>query len=174
MLDCRVLARADKRVVRQYEDLIADAGLEPNRIDFTTFNLYNLFAERLELAENSFLVTSHGAALGVLIFYDGLLEFCRSKELPGGALETNRAFRELNSSLIVYKERYPAHVPTEAFCIHSGDNGDAFSAMVAEVTGMEPVMLDVDKVIGGGKSPAIDRKTLRTLTAALGAASRNL
>ncbi|HEX9023073.1 MAG TPA: pilus assembly protein PilM [Geobacteraceae bacterium] len=163
-----------RQVLLQYEDLLAEAGLEPNRIDFTTFNLYHLFSQRLELAENSMLITSHGAALGMLIFYGGLLEFYRAKELPVGSLETNRAFRELNSSVIVYQEKYPAHAPSEAFCIHSGDNGEAFSAMVAEATRLEPVILDVERAIDLGRSHAVDKKTLAMLTAALGAAARNL
>ncbi len=160
-------------VVCQYEDLLCKAGMEPNQIDFTTFNLYHLFARRLELAENSFLISCHGGVLGVMIFYDGLLEFCRAKELSGGNLEPNRLFRELNSSILVHQEKYPAHAPTEAFCIHSGDGAESFCALIAEATGLEPVLLDVGRVIGRG-GPTVDAKTLRTLTAALGAATRNL
>jgi type IV pilus assembly protein PilM len=37
-------------VVQQYEELLVEAGLEPNRIDFTSFNLYSLFSQRLDLA----------------------------------------------------------------------------------------------------------------------------
>jgi type IV pilus assembly protein PilM len=163
-----------RQVVRQYEDLLAEAGLEPNRIDFTTFNLYQIFSQRLELAENSYLITCHSGVLGILIFSDGMLEFCRTKELPGNHPDVNRVFRELNSSLLIYKEKYPNHSPSEAFCIYSADDSEAFCNLVAEATGMEPVLLDVERAIVRDRGPSVDKNTLRTLTAALGAAARNL
>jgi type IV pilus assembly protein PilM len=163
-----------RQVVRQYEDLLEEAGLEPNRIDFTTFNLYHLFSQRLELAGNSCLIACHGGVLGILIFYDGMLEFCRAKELPGINPDMNRIFRELNSSFLVYQEKYPGHSPTEAFCIYSADDTEAFCALVTEATGLEPVLLDLERVVRRDKCPVVDKKTLRELTAALGAASRNL
>jgi type IV pilus assembly protein PilM len=163
-----------RQVVRQYEDLLAEAGLEPNRIDFTTFNLYHLFSQRLELAENFFVITCHGGMLGIMIFYDGMLEFCRTKELQDNMLESNRLFRELNSSFLVYQEKNPSHSSTEAFCIYSADDAEEFCALVAETTGLEPVLMDVERVVNRGKAPGVDKKTLRTLTAALGAAARNL
>ena len=163
-----------RQVVLQYEDLLVEAGLEPNRIDFTTFNLYHLFSERLELAGNSFLITRHGGVLGILIFYDGMLEFCRAKELPGSNPDANRIFRELNSSFLVHQERYPSHSSTEAFCIYSADDAEAFCALVTEATGLEPVLLDVERAVSRGKCPSVDKKTLHELTAALGAAARNL
>jgi len=163
-----------RQVVHQYEDLLAEAGLEPNRIDFTTFNLYHLFSQRLDLAENSFLITWHSGVLGILIFSDGMLEFCRAKELSGNNPDVNRIFRELNSSLLVYQEKYPNHSPTEAFCIYSAADAEIFCALVAEATGMEPVLLDAERAIAHGRGVSVDKKTLRTLTAALGAAARNL
>ncbi|HTP64007.1 MAG TPA: pilus assembly protein PilM [Geobacteraceae bacterium] len=169
-----LVALISRQVVRQYEDLLLEAGLEADQIDFTTFNLYRLFAQRLELAESSTLITCHGGSLGVLIFHDGRLEFCRVKELSAGSLEPNRVFREINSSFLVFKEKYPAHIPTEAFCVHTGDDTEAFCALIAEATGLEPVLLDVERAVDRGNSSSPDKKTLRTLASALGAAARSL
>jgi type IV pilus assembly protein PilM len=163
-----------KPVIHQYEELLVEAGLEPNRIDFTTFNLYSLFSQRLELAENSMLVTCHGGAVGILIFNDGKLEFCRSKEVPGGIQEPNRFFREINSSFLVFKEKNPGHFPTEVFCIYSEDDAEAFCALVGEATGLDPVLLDAERIVARENCPGADVKTLRRFAAALGAASRNL
>lgn len=163
-----------KPVVQQYEDLLVEAGLEPNRIDFTTFNLCRLFSQRLELAENSLLITCHSGVIGILVFYDGMLGFCRAKELPGGIMEPNRIFREINSSFLIYQEKHPGHSPVEAFCVYTGDDAEAFCNLVGEATGLEPVLLDVERVVARGNGPGVDRKTLLMLTAALGAAARNL
>lgn len=161
-------------VVQQYEELLEEAGLEPARIDFTLFNLYSLFSQRLELAENSLLVTSHGGALGILIFHEGKLDFCRSKEVPGGIREPNRFFREINSSYLLYKEKNPGHLPTEAFCIYSEDDTDALCALVGEATGLDPVFLDAQRIVDMKNFPRGDVKSLRRFTAALGAAARGL
>jgi type IV pilus assembly protein PilM len=161
-------------VVRQYEDLLVEAGLDPNRIDFTTFNLYALFAQRLDLSENAMLVTCHDGVVGILMFYNGRLEFCRVKELSGGISEPNRIFREINSSFLIFTEKFPGHSPTEAFCVYSGEDGEAFSALVSEATGIAPVLLDAERVVVRDNSPVNDGKTLRRYAAALGAAARNL
>jgi type IV pilus assembly protein PilM len=163
-----------RSVVNQYEDLLVEAGLEPNQIDFTTFNLHRLFAGRLELAENSVVIACYGGVVSILIFHGGMLEFCRVKEMPGGILEPNRVYRELNSSFLIFQEKYPGHSPSEAFCIYSADEAEAFSPVIAEATGLEPVLLDVERVVARDNGFSVDRKTLRTLTAALGAATRNL
>lgn len=163
-----------RQVVHQYEELLVEAGLEPDRIDFTTFNLYSLFSQRLDLSDNSILVTCHGGASGMLIFHDGYLEFCRSKEVPGGIREPNRFFREINSSLLLYNEKFTGHSPTEAFCIYSEDDTEAFCSLVGEATGLEPVLLDAERIFAPVNCPGADVKTLRRYAAALGSAVRNL
>jgi type IV pilus assembly protein PilM len=94
--------------------------------------------------------------------------------MPGGILDPNRLYRELNSSFLVSQEKYPGQAPTEAFCISSADDPEAFSAVVAEASGLEPVLLGVDRVVKRENALATDGKTLRTLIASLGAATRNL
>jgi len=163
-----------KPVVRQIEDLLAEAGLEPNRIDFTTFNLYSLFSQRLDLAENSLLVAFHESAVGILIFHEGKLEFYRAKEVSGGIREANRIYREINNSFLVFKEKTPGRLPNEAFCVYSGDDAEVFCALIEEATGLDPVLLDAERVITRSKSSDINQKTLRHFAAALGAATRNL
>jgi type IV pilus assembly protein PilM len=161
-------------VVQQFEELLVDAGLEPNRIDFTSFNLYSLFSPRLDFAENSLLVSCHEGAIGILIFHEGKLEFYRAKEVTGGIREANRIFREINSSFLVFKEKAPGRTPTEAFCVYSGDDAEAFCALIEEATGLDPVLLDAERVISSSNRSDIDLKKLRRFAAALGAATRNL
>ncbi|KAF0218292.1 MAG: type IV pilus assembly protein [Geobacteraceae bacterium] len=163
-----------RQVLNQYEDLFAEAGLQPNRIDFTTFNLFNLFSKRLELAENAAVMICYGEVISIMIFYGGTLEFYRTKDIPGGMIEANRVFREISNSLLVYGDRHPGHSMQEVFCIAYNEDAEAFSAVVTEATGLEPVLLDVERIVARKNGFAADRKTLHTLTAALGAAIRNL
>lgn len=163
-----------RQVVNQYEDLLLEAGMEPNRIDFTTFNLYRIFASRLELAENAVVMASYGGVVSMLIFFGGVLEFYRAKEIAGGMREANRVFRDLNSSLLVYQDKHPGHIITEAFCIAASEEAETFRTVAGEAVGLEPLLLDVDRVVSRSNILATDRNTLDLLTAALGAATRNL
>ena len=163
-----------RQVVTQFEELLLEAGLEANRIDFTTFNRYRLFAERLDLTANAAFITFFGKAVSILVFKSGILEFYRSKELAGGTMDADRVFREINSSLLVYREKYPGHVVNQAFCGASFEDLEILRSVVAEVTGLEPVSLDVERVLSRKNGLTADNRTLSLITAALGAATRNL
>ncbi len=159
-----------RQVLHQYEELLLEAGLQPKQIDFTTFNLYNLFAKRLELAENSAVLVGYGESVSVLIFSGGALSFYRAKEIPGGMKEANRVFREINSSLLVYNDKYPLNTITEVFYICPPRDIETFSSVVSEAMGKEPVLLDVTRMIEG--ADLVEKETLHSLAAALGAAAR--
>ncbi|MFZ3208057.1 MAG: pilus assembly protein PilM [Geobacteraceae bacterium] len=161
-------------VVNQYEELLLEAGVEPKRIDFTTFNLYRLYADRLELAENAVVMAIYGDVVSMLIIYDGILEFYRAKEIAGGMHEPNKVFRDLNSSFLAFQDKHPRHIITEAFCIADGDEAEVFLSLAGEAVNLEPLLLDAGRIVSTGDSFATDRKTLGLLTAAMGAATRNL
>jgi type IV pilus assembly protein PilM len=154
-------------VVTQYEELLSEAGLEPKFVDFTSFNLYRLFAPRLEISENGALVCFYGGAMTVLIFHGGVLSFYRSKENAG---DLQQLYREVNSSLLVYGDRHPGQTVDEVFCLTGGYDAEAFRSVVAEASGLEPVLLDAERMVtlAGG----VERGTLPQLTGALGAALR--
>lgn len=163
-----------RQVVSQYEELLAEAGLQPNRIDFTTFNICRIFSSRLEIAENAALLILHGGMVSILIFHNGVLEFYRSKELSSASNGANRIFREINSSFLVYKDNQPGYSMNKVFCIAPQDEAEAFRAIVAEAADLEPVLLDAGRVVSPKQGFNMDAKTLHTLAAALGAAVRNL
>lgn len=163
-----------RQVVTQYEDLLLEAGLQPNRIDFTTFSIYRFFTSRLENIENATLIIWHAGILTVMLFQNGVLDFYRSKELSGDHGQTNRMYREISSSLQFYKDRQPGYSINEAFFVIQPHEADAMRAVIAEATGLEPVLLDAGRIIGQKAGTAPDAKTLHVLVAAMGAAVRNL
>jgi type IV pilus assembly protein PilM len=169
-----LVSLVSRQVLNQYESLLAEAGLRPNRIDFTTFNMFRLFSSRFDIAENAALVVWHQGVISIMIFHNGVLDFYRSKELPAALNGPNRMFREIDSSLLVYREKQPAYSLTEAFCIAPQDEAETFRAIVAEATGVEPLMLDAGRVVSRKEGFGADAKTLQALTAAMGAATRNL
>lgn len=169
-----LVALISRQVVNQFEELLVEAGLEPNKLDFTTFNRYRLFANRVEMSEYVAVMTCFGRSVSILIFNSGTLEFYRSKEIPGTALDADRVFREINSSLLVHKERYPGHGVNQVYYSASVDEAELFRSVVAETVGVEPLPLDVDRIVGCKEGLTVDKKTLNMLSASLGAATRNL
>jgi len=163
-----------RQVVTQYEELLLEAGLQPNKIDFTSFNLYRLFARRFELADDYAFLSFYGGTLGIMIFAGGTLAFHRVKEIPGGRFDVHRAFREISSSLLVFKEKQSANPLSEVFCSITKEERDAFRSVVNEATGLEPVWLDTERLVNCGSSVSADSSTLFSLSGAVGAAVRDL
>lgn len=158
-------------VLTQYEELLLEAGLEPKFIDFTSFGLYRLFAPRLEISDNCAFVTYYGGAMTVLIFFAGVLSFYRTKETVG---EAQNLYREVNSSLLVYRDKHPGQPVGEVFCMAGASDAEGFRSLVADACGQEPVLLDLDRMVSLGRGVSLDRPALHALAGALGAAGRSL
>ena len=159
-------------VVTQYEELLIQAGLEPKYLDFTSFSLYRLFAPRLEMSENGAFVTFYRGAMTVLIFYGGVLSFYRTKETVG---EAQNLYREVNSSFLVYNDRHQGQAVSDAFCMVGDPTAaEGFRALVAEASGLEPVLLDLDRLVSPDRAAGLDKPALYALAGSLGAALRSL
>lgn len=161
-------------VITQYEDVLLEAGLEPNSIDFTTFNLCRFFDRRMVLAENSVFVSFYEGVLSVMILSAGAPDFYRSREIPAGAGEANRIFLEINSSLLAYKDKKGGLPVTELFCFFPSEHVDALRPLVEEATDLEPQFLETERYISRPQGIVADRDSLNHLAAAFGAALRNL
>jgi len=163
-----------RQVLQQYEELLVEAGLEPNQIDFTTFRLYELFAPRFTLDEDYVFICHAAGVLSVMLFRGGVLSFYRAKELAGRTFSVNRIYREITSSLHVYQDKAPGLSIGKVFCFVAQEHGDDFRSLVADATNQEPVILDVERVVTRAPSCMTDPTTLFSMTAAIGAAVRNL
>lgn len=169
-----LVALVSRSVMSQYEDLIAKAGLTPARIDCNSFNICRLFDRRLALQENCILISFYGSTLSITVFSQGIPEFIRSKDLTGTLATDSRVYMEINSSLLVYKERFPEHAVESVFCVVSPDAAAGFLEMVAESTGIAPVLLETKGAITPGNAAPGDQARLFPCTAAIGAALRSL
>ena len=164
---------ASRTVMSQYEDLITKAGLSPARIDCNTFTICRLFERRLSLHDNCILVSFYGSTLSVLAFSQGIPEFIRSKDLTGTVATDSRVYMEINSSLLVYKERFPERPIETVFYVASPDVSASFMEMVAEATGVPPVLLETKGAVTPGNAAPGDQSRLFPCTAAIGAALRS-
>lgn len=167
-----LVAIISRTVVSQYEDLIVKAGLSPARIDCNTFNICRLFDRRLSLHEECILISFYGSTLSIIFFSQGIPEFIRSKDLSGTPATDSRVYMEINSSLLVYKERFPERSVQTVFCVAAPDVAQSFQEMVAEATGATPFLLETKGAVTPGNSAPGDQVRLFPCTAAIGAALR--
>lgn len=163
-----------RQVLQQYEELLVEAGLEPNQIDFTSFRLFELFASKLTLDEDYLFISHMAGVLSLMVFSHGVLSFYRAKELGGRSFSINRVYREISSSLLVYQDKSPGSSIGKVYCFVDGAYGEEFRSMMADVTGQEPVLLDVGRVVVQSPACKMDPATVFTMSAAIGAALRNL
>ena len=162
-----------RQVVTQYEDLLLEAGLEPNRIDFSTLNVYRLLADRCDNSEHTAFISWFRGIVGVMVFSDGVLEFYRHKEIQGSTPEMNRLYREINSSLLVYHDKKGGQQLQKVFFTADSSDKSALGGVIGAATGLEPLYIDLDPFIQ--RSPEkVDRQTFGKLLVALAAATRNL
>jgi type IV pilus assembly protein PilM len=168
-----LVAIASRTVISQYEDLITAAGLSPARIDCNTFNICRLFDRRLSLHDECILISFYGSTLSIVAFAQGIPEFIRSKDLPGTQSTDSRVYMEINSSLLVYKERFPERQVQTVFCVAAPDVAQDFQNMVAEATGFAPVLLETKSAVIPGDSAPGDQVRLFPCTVAIGAALRS-
>lgn len=168
-----LVAMASRTVISQYEDLITLAGLSPARIDSNTFNICRLFNKRLSLQENCILISFYGSILSIIAFMDGIMELIRSKDLSGSQATDSRVYMEINSSMLLYKERFPEKTTDTVFCVASPEIAHDFQEMVAEATGFTPHLLEAKGAITPGNSAPADQARLFPYTAAIGAALRS-
>ena len=161
-----------KPVITQLEELLIEAGLEPYSMDFTSFNLYRLFSRRIEPTETCLLISYFGGSLGIMLFYDGLLDFYRSKELPGGQFDAGRLFQEISSSLLLYREKHPLRELGSCFCIVAHPQWEPLHDLVTEATGLEPLHLETERFIQAAPGVTLNSSAAFILSASLGAAVR--
>lgn len=169
-----LVALVSRTVVGQYEELLSEAGFVPARIDFNIFNLCRTFGQRMALLEDGALVSFYDGILGIMIFSRGLPEFVRIKELSGVTAVDARVYMEINSSFLVYRERFPEQPPRQVLCIAPPDMARDFCGVVTEVTGSEPVLLETKSVVVPSDAAPADQDSLFPFTAAVGAALRSL
>jgi len=169
-----LVALVSRTVIGQYEELLSAAGFVPARIDFNIFNICRTFHQRLAFLEEGALVSFYDGILGIMVFSGGLPEFVRIKDLSGAAVVDSRVYMEINSSFLVFRERFPEQVLRQVVCIAPPDMARDFCGMVTEVTGSEPVLLETKAVVIPSDAAPGDQESLYPFTTAIGAALRSL
>jgi hypothetical protein len=132
-----------------------------------------LFDSRLSLQRDCILISFYGSTLSVVAFKEGIPEFFRSKDLSGRVATDSRVYMEISSSLLVCKELHPEQPVQSIFCVSAPDVAHNFLEMVAELTGLTPLLLETKGAVVPGNAAPGDQARLFPYTAAIGAALRS-
>lgn len=99
-----VVAAMARKVLHQYEEILAGAGYNASIVDFHSLNLYNYYRPRLDLGEDFVLVGVEGGTLSFQFFQGRVLSFHRTRRVEAVPAQV---FREINRSLVGCRERFP-------------------------------------------------------------------
>lgn len=168
-----LVALVSRNIINEYEELLLSLSMEPAKIDFASFNLYRLFASRIEINAQLTFLSCYRGLLSVMIFQDGVLDFHRSKFIGTSLNDPVRLYREVNSSLLVYSDSKGGWKPQGVFYYAAPAERAVIRSVIFEATSVEPVLMDTDAMIGSSKQK-IDRTLIPDVVSALGAASRSL
>ena len=171
---CLLVAVASRSVISQYEEILEGCGVVAAKISFSALNLLRPFERLMPQDADAACIWFYGNMLGVLVMVDGIPELLRVKELPGVQRVDGRMFMEVNSSLLVFREKWPERAPRKVFTIASPALMDEFRAMVEDATGAEAVPLEVKRAIVPADAVPADQPSLFPFTGAIGAALRGL
>jgi len=169
-----MVALVSRTVIAQYEELLTEAGLAPARIEFISFSLCRAFERQMSLNDDCIIVSLYDNALGIMAFSQSIPEFIRVKDLSGAKAVDSRLFMEINSSLLIYRERFPERLTGKIFCVAQHDMAQNFLEIVKEASGASTSLLEIKAVVTPGGNAPGDQKTLFPYTAAIGAALRSL
>lgn len=164
-----IVAAIAHAVLNQYEDLVSEAGRHAVQVDFHSLNLYNYYRPRLDIGDEFILVSLESGTLGIQYVLGHILCYQRVRDFRP---DPERAFREINRTLVEAYEAFPAMKRCAVFAHVDPDiNGDVekllSSAFERDVRCLDPLLR---RFSGEGKTGGL--KPVGSVVAALGAAER--
>ncbi|MEJ2200621.1 MAG: hypothetical protein P8X63_06370 [Desulfuromonadaceae bacterium] len=156
-------------VLRQYEEVLAEAGYHAVIVDFHALNLYNFYRSRLDLGEDFVLVGVDGGLLGLQFFQNRIPCFHRHKRISHDPQEI---FDEINLSFATLGARYPGYNRAAVF-LHT-DWTEVAGLLEALRAAFEREVLVLDGKVDrfALKPEALGGVNGQSLVAAVGAAER--
>lgn len=161
-----------REIVMQTEMLLQEAGIDPVRIEFTCMSLYRSLAGRLDQHGTGGLVCYHGGRLGIMFMHNGIPNYVRSKELEGCPTNDPRVCMDLKNTLVAWRERTKQPGIGTIHTLAPPTISERFASMVAEASGIRPVLLSMADFLPTRDTDMTDRASFYPYAAAIGAALR--
>lgn len=165
---CDVIAEVILRpVILQYEELFAEAGLQPFWIGFHTLNLLRLFKHFP--AGEGHLAILYDNCFSMVALSEGRHLYCRSKSVAGYGENSDLLRRELVSSLAACRQACSGTLPGAAYCL-APPSDDRLPDMLTSTFGERGYALQAGAVIEPNPALVLDAWQTHRVSAAVGAA----
>jgi len=164
-----IVAALPRPVLDQYEGLVNEAGRHAVQIDFHSLNLYNYYRPRLDLGDEFILVSLE---LGMLSFQYVLGHSLCYQRVRNVKLNPERAFRELNRTLVEAYESFPSTRRCAVFAHVDPGLGEEIDKLLCSAFDREVKCLDPALKRFGGDGRTGGLQPVGPVVAALGAAER--
>jgi hypothetical protein len=156
----------EEAVLRQYEELLAEAGFCPVQIGFHGLELYRHLRYRLDSEGDAVLLVLNGEGITVQYYQHGILEYYRFRPVGG---QWQEQVRELHRLLAGCRRDLPGILRAGIFLYREGTIHEDLLVALTECFNRPVQVMDgsgreAGKAPGTGEMPA--------LAAALGAAER--
>ena len=164
-----IVAAIAQPVLEQYEDLVNEAGRHAVQIDFHSLNLYNYYRPRLDLGDEFILVGLESGLLSIQYVLGSRLCYQRVRNFKA---DPERAFREINRTLVEAYETFPAMKRCAIFAHVDPDMDGDIDKLLSAAFDREVKCLDpaLKRFSGEGKTGGL--QPVGSVVAALGAAER--
>lgn len=160
-----IAAVASRKVIREYEGLLINAGLKPKIVDVSLMNLLNFFIGQLK--ESFLFLTVNHRSISISIIGDGKVKLFRHKECE---IMEDRIVKEVFATLTFYRKQFPQHSLEAAYLFSQTEKVNGFlSERLSASFGGDVTELKMASVFGqaDGDTPLSEH-----LAAAIGGALR--
>ena len=165
-------------ILSQYRAALTEAGVDVERLGLASFSVWNLFRANVlkELGESANFAVMNLAAgkLSVIIFHKGSPHFMRLKDLgklddssEDGRLDIIRVLRELNASLVYYRENFSSAPIKTVYLSGDAEGIEALAEEAGAKSGIDARVLSLKSAVRQGVVPGMSA----CFSAACGAAS---
>ena len=164
-----IVAAIAQPVLEQYEDLVSEANRHAVQIDFHSLNLYDYYRPRLDLGDEFILVGLERGLLSIQYVIGHSLCYQRVREFKS---DPQRAFREINRTLVEAYESFPAMKRCVVFAHVDPDMEGEIDKLLSAAFERDVKCLDPALKRFSGERKTGGLQPVGSVVAALGAAER--
>ena len=156
-------------VLRQYEEVLGEAGYGAEIIGFRSMALFNFYRSRFDVGENVALIQVEDNTLNFQYYQNRVLMFYRSRIIEDDA---ENIYRELSRTLAGEKERLTGMQKASVYLHTNWQERDELLPIIDNLFAREPILLDPPVEKMSQETLSLSDRQSRSLATAIGAAER--
>lgn len=156
-------------VLKQYEEVLSEAGYGAEVIGFRSMALFNFYRSRFDVGENVALIQVEDDTLNFQYYQNRVLMFYRSRFIDD---DVENIYRELSRTLAGEKERFSGMHKASVYLHSNWQKRDQLLPIIDSLFAREPILLDPSVEKMSQEVLSLPDPQARSLATAVGAAER--